>query len=64
MKRSGGCAVTNRSVPQQDHITEMERPFEKGLETSAPKVNEGNRMPTGQNLSEVPRKCRVRGGEN
>jgi len=53
--------VTNRSVPLQDHITETERYFAKGLESSAPTVSEGDRMATVQNLSEVQRKCGVRG---
>ena len=53
--------VTNRSVPRQDHVTEKERYFVKGLESSALTVSEGDRTPTVQNLSEVQRKCRVRG---
>jgi len=60
-KRKRGAEVTNRSVPRQDHITETERYFAKGLESSAPTVSEGDRMPTVQNLSEVQRKCGVRG---
>jgi len=39
----------------------MERYFAKGLESSAPTVSEENGMPTMQNLSEVQRKCGVRG---
>jgi len=39
----------------------MERYFGNGLESSAPTVSEGDGMPTVQNLSEVQRKCRVRG---
>jgi len=35
--------------------------FTKGLESSAPTVSEGDEMPTMQNLSEVQRKCEVRG---
>jgi len=31
------------------------------LESSAPTISEGDEMPTVQNLSEVQRKCRVRG---
>ena len=32
-KRRRGAEVTNRSVPRQDHITETERYFAKGLES-------------------------------
>jgi len=39
----------------------MERCFAKGLESSAPTVREEDRMPTVPNLSEVERKCGVRG---
>jgi len=60
-KRRRGAEVTNRSVPRQDHITETERYFAKGLESSAPTVSEEDRMPTVQNLSEVQRKCGVKG---
>jgi len=60
-KRRRGAEVTNQSVPRQDHITETERYFAKGLESSAPTVSEEDRMPTVQNLSEVQRKCGVRG---
>jgi len=60
-KRRRGAEVTNRSVPQQDHTIETERYFAKGLESSAPTVSEEDRMPTVQNLSEVQRKCRVKG---
>ena len=60
-KRRRGREVTNCSVPRQDYIAEMERYFAKGLESSAPTVNEGNGMPTVQNPSEVQRKCGVRG---
>ena len=60
-KRRRGAEVTNRSVPRQDHTIETERYFAKGLESSAPTVSEGDRMPTVQNLSEVQRKCRVMG---
>jgi len=56
-----GAEVTNRSVPRQDHTIETERYFAKGLESSAPTVNEEDRMPTVQNLSEVQRKCGVKG---
>ena len=38
-----------------------ERYFTKGLESSALTMGEGDRMPTVQNLSEVQRKCGVRG---
>jgi len=53
--------VTNRSVPRQGHVAETERYFTKGLESSAPTVNEESAMPTVQNLSKVQRKCGVRG---
>jgi len=56
-----GAEVTNRSVPRQDHTIETERYFAKGLESSAPTVNEEDRMPSVQNLSEVQRKCGVKG---
>jgi len=56
-----GAEVTNRSVPRQDHTIETERYFAKGLESSAPTVSEEDRMPTVQSLSEVQRKCRVKG---
>jgi len=55
-KRKRGAKVTNRSVPRQDHITETERYFAKGLESSAPTVSEEDRIPTVQNQSEVQRK--------
>jgi len=55
-KRTRGAEVTNPSVPRQDHITETERYFAKGLESSAPTVSEEVRMPTVQNPSEVQRK--------
>ena len=60
-KRRRGAEVTNRSVPRQDHITETERYFAKGLESSAPTVSKGDRMLTVQNLSEEQRKFGVRG---
>jgi len=60
-KRRSDAEVTNRSVPRQDHITETERYFAKGLESSAPTVSEENGMPTVQNLSEMQRKCGVNG---
>jgi len=63
-KRRRGAQVTNRSVPRQDHITETERYFAKGLESSAPTVSEEDRMPTVQNLSEVQWKCGIRGELN
>jgi len=53
--------VTNRSVPRQDHVAETERYFTMGLESSAPTVNEESKMVTVQNLSEVQRKCGVKG---
>jgi len=56
-----GAEVTNRSVPRQDDSIETERYFAKGLESSAPTVSEEDRMPTVQNLSEVQRKCGVKG---
>jgi len=39
----------------------MERKFAKGLKSSAPTVSEENGMLTVQNLSNVQRKCGVRG---
>ena len=60
-KQRRGAEVTNRSVPRQDHTIETERYFAKGLESSAPTVSEEARMPTVQNLSEVQRKCGIRG---
>jgi len=39
----------------------MERYFAKGMESSALTMSEGHEMPTVQNLSEVQRKCGVRG---
>jgi len=60
-KRRRGAEVTNCSVTRQDNITEMERYFAKGLESSAPTVSQGDRMPTVQNISEVQRKCGARG---
>ena len=60
-KRRRGAEVTNRSVPQQDHTIETARYFAKGLESSAPTVSEEDRMPSVQNLSEVQRKCGVKG---
>jgi len=56
-----GAEVTNRSVPRQDYTIETQRYFTKGLESSAPTVSEQDRMPTVQNLSEVQRKCGVKG---
>jgi len=61
VKRGRDAEVTNQSVPRQDHVAETERYFAKGLESSAPTVNEESEMPTVQNLSEVQRKCGVRG---
>ena len=49
--------------PDRTHVTETERYFAKGLESAAPTVNEEKGMPTVQNLSEVLRKCRVRGSD-
>jgi len=60
-KRRQGAEVTNRSVPRQDHITETERDFAKGFESSALTVSEEDRMLTVQNPREVQRKCGVRG---
>jgi len=60
-KRRRGAEVTNGSVPRQDHTIETERYFAKGFESSAPTVTEEDRMPTMQNLSEVQRKCGVKG---
>jgi len=45
-KRRRGAEVTSRSVPRQDHITETERYFAKGFESSAPTVSEEDRVPT------------------
>jgi len=59
-KRGQDAEVTNLSVPRQDHVAERERYFAKGLESSALTVNEASEMPTGQNKSEVQRKCMVR----
>jgi len=61
-KRRRDAQVTNPSVPRQDQVAEIERYFAKGLESSAPTVNEESEMPTVQNLSEVQRKCGVCGG--
>jgi len=47
--------------PDRIHVAEMERYFTKGLKGSVATVNEGNGMPTVYNLSEVWRKCGVRG---
>ena len=60
-KRGRDAEVTNRSVPRQDQVAETERYFTKGLESSAPTLNEDSEMPTLQNLSEVQRKCGLRG---
>jgi len=60
-KRKRDAAVINRSVPRQDHVAETERYFTKGLKSSALTVNEESEMPTVQNLSEVQRKCWIRG---
>ena len=49
--------------PDRTHVTEMEKYFAKGLESAVPTVNEENKMPTVQNLSEVQRKCGVRGSD-
>jgi len=54
--------LLTEAFPHRTHITEMERYFAKGLESSGPTVNEGNRMLTVQNLIEVQRKCGVRVG--
>jgi len=47
--------------PLQGHITETERYIAKSLESSAATVSEEDGMPTVQNLTEVQRKCGVRG---
>jgi len=60
-KRERDAEVSNRSVPRRDHVAETERYFAKALESSALTVNEESEMPTVQNLSEVQRKCGVRG---
>jgi len=60
-KRRRGAEVTNRSVPRQDHITETERYFAKGLESSAPTVSEEDRMPTVQKPKRGAKKVRGKG---
>jgi len=60
-KRTRGREVTNCSVPRQDQVTGTESYFAKSLEISAATVREGHGMPTVQNLSEVQKKCGVRG---
>jgi len=60
-KRRREAEVTNSSVPRPDQVAETERYFAKGLESSAPTVKEESEMPTMQNLSELQRKCGVRG---
>ena len=49
------------AFPHRTHVTKTARDFGKGFEGSTPTVNEGNGMLTVENLSEVQRKCRVRG---
>jgi len=53
--------LLTKSVPRQDHTIETERYFAQGFESSTPTVSEEDRMPTMQNLSEVQRKCGVKG---
>jgi len=60
-KRAQDAAVSNRSVPRQDHVVETGRYFAKRLESSAPTVNEESEMPTMQSVSEVQWKWGVRG---
>ena len=49
--------------PDRTHVTETERYFAKGLENIAPTAKEENGIPTVENLSEVQRKCGVRGSD-
>ena len=60
-KRGRGAEVTNRSVPRLDHITETERYFAKGLESSAPTVSEGDEMPTMQKPKRGAKEVRGKG---
>ena len=60
-KRGREAEVKNPSAPQQHHVAVTERYFAKVGESSAPTVNEESEMPTMQNLSEVQRKCGIRG---
>ena len=53
--------LLTEAFPNRTHVIETERYFAKGLENFAPTVNEETGMPTVQNLSEVQRKCGVRG---
>jgi len=53
--------LLTEAFPNRTHVTETERYFAKALEGSTPTVNEGNGMPTVQNLSEVQRKYGVWG---
>jgi len=50
-----------KAFPDRTRVIESARYFAMGLEGSAPTMNGGNGMLTVQNLSEVQRKCRVRG---
>ena len=49
--------------PDRTHVTETERYFARGLKSAARTVNEEKGTPTVENLSEVQRKCRVRGSD-
>jgi len=60
-KRRRDAEVSNQSVSRQDHVAERARYFTKGLQSSAPTMNEESEMPTVENQSEVQRKCGVRG---
>ena len=55
--------LLTEAFPDRTHVTEIERYFGKGPESAAPTVNEEKGMPTVQNLSEVQRKCVVRGSD-
>ena len=61
--RNEAVKLLTEVFPDRTHVTETERYFAKGLESAAPTVNEENKMPTVQNLSEVQRKCGVRGSD-
>ena len=61
--RNEAMKLLTEVFPNRTHVTETERYFAKGLESAAPTVNEENKMPTVQNLSEVQRKCGVRGSD-
>ena len=62
-KRRRDAEVTNRSVPRQDHVAETERDFAKGLESSAPTVNEESEMPTVQKPKRGAKQVQGKGGQ-